>query len=250
MSLLATLLVALGVADLVRGADGPSRRVLAPAAAGAGTVLALLVLADLTSPGSLLVLFLEVAAVAAWAVLVERAQRSGTGHVRALAAPAAGLVAATALSGWADPVGGPLARWLGWLAVPDLTGVSPDRALLVVGLVLVQLATGNLVVRLVLTSVGAMGPPGVSQPSDRLRGGRLLGPMERVFILGLGLAGQLTAAGIVIAAKGLIRWPELRADQAADLEIGVDEVTEYFLVGSFVSWLVALAAVGAAALAG
>ena len=84
---------------------------------------------------------------------------------------------------------------------------------------------------------------GEPQPSDQLRGGRLLGPMERVLILGLGLAGQLTAAGLVIAAKGLIRFPELQStrNETTTVEaVGIDEVTEYFLVGSFVSWLVAL----------
>ena len=67
--------------------------------------------------------------------------------------------------------------------------------------------------------------------------------MERVLIIGLGLAGQLTAAGLVIAAKGLIRFPELqskRSDRESVDGAGIDEVTEYFLVGSFVSWLVAL----------
>ena len=123
---------------------------------------------------------------------------------------------------------------------------------LLLGLALVQLSTGNVVVRLVLTSIGAMKPdttlPDGSgpQPSDELKGGRLLGPLERVFILGLGLAGEVAAAGMVIAAKGLIRWPELRAKSEERDEkgrsTGIDAVTEYFLVGSFVSWLVALAA--------
>ena len=47
-----------------------------------------------------------------------------------------------------------------------------------------------------------------------------------------------------IAAKGLIRFPELQAkrDESSTVDaVGIDEVTEYFLVGSFVSWLVALA---------
>jgi hypothetical protein len=119
----------------------------------------------------------------------------------------------------------------------------------VVGLLLVNLATANVVVRLVLVGVGAMRPvpplegDSAPQPSDQLRGGRLLGPMERVLIIGLGLAGQLTAAGLVIAAKGLIRFPELQAkrdDRTSVDGVGIDAVTEYFLVGSFVSWLVAL----------
>ena len=44
-------------------------------------------------------------------------------------------------------------------------------------------------------------------------------------------------------AKGLIRFPELQAkrDESSTVDaVGIDEVTEYFLVGSFVSWLVAL----------
>ena len=79
----------------------------------------------------------------------------------------------------------------------------------------------------------------------QLRGGRLLGPLERLFILGLGLAGQVTAASLVIAAKGLIRFPELQSSSRADddgaaPDMRIHALTQYFLVGSFVSWLVAL----------
>jgi hypothetical protein len=61
--------------------------------------------------------------------------------------------------------------------------------------------------------------------------------LERVFILGLGLAGHLTAASIVVAAKGLLRFPELQSKPDQDR---IHRLTEYFLVGSFVSWLVPL----------
>ena len=61
----------------------------------------------------------------------------------------------------------------------------------------------------------------------------------------------MAAAGIVIAAKGLIRWPELRSYSQPRSSGGrhsdIDTVTEYFLVGSFVSWLVALSALVLAA---
>ena len=78
-------------------------------------------------------------------------------------------------------------------------------------------------------------------PTYRLKGGRLLGPMERVFIVGLGLAGEITAASVVVAAKGLLRWPELQAARAEGRGgPGIHAVTEYFLVGSFVSWMLAL----------
>ena len=123
---------------------------------------------------------------------------------------------------------------------PSLQGLPVDRALLLLGAFLVQLSTGNVLVRLVLAATDTVSPelhatPG--DPAEQLKGGRLLGPMERVLILGLGLAGQLTAAAIVIAAKGLLRWPEL---QSKPEQVRIHRLTEYFLVGSFVSWLVAL----------
>jgi len=80
---------------------------------------------------------------------------------------------------------------------------------------------------------------GAGDPEMELKGGRLLGPMERVVIVGLGVAGHLTAASIVIAAKGLLRFPELSSDRGQQR---IHQLTEYFLVGSFVSWLVALSA--------
>ena len=68
--------------------------------------------------------------------------------------------------------------------------------------------------------------------------------MERLLILGLGLAGQLTAATAVVAAKSIIRFPEINAQKAREngtiSAIGIDDVTEYFLVGSFASWILAL----------
>lgn len=115
---------------------------------------------------------------------------------------------------------------------------------MVVGVVLVQFATANQLVRLVLGSVGAVRPAGQPQPSDRLKGGRLLGPMERLLILSLGVGGQLAAAGAVVAAKGIIRFPELNAQKGQNGDVGIDEVTEYFLVGSFTSWLLALGGIG------
>ena len=47
--------------------------------------------------------------------------------------------------------------------------------------------------------------------------------MERVLILGLGLAGQLAAATAVVAAKSIIRFPEINAQKARENgDIGID----------------------------
>jgi hypothetical protein len=151
------------------------------------------------------------------------------------------LAALILLSGWASDVGGLVARWSSWVEVQGIGDVSPNRLLMVVGAVLLQFVTGNQLVRLVLGSVGAVKPEGQPQPSDRLKGGRLLGPMERILIFGLGLAGQLAAATAVVAAKSIIRFPEINAAKARENgNIGIDAVTEYFLVGSFASWIIAL----------
>lgn len=84
----------------------------------------------------------------------------------------------------------------------------------------------------------AVGVP-ASTNEKKLKGGRLLGPMERIFIVGLGAIGQFTGAAIVVAAKGLLRFPELQAGTKS----GPSDVTEYFLIGSFASWLIGLAGV-------
>ena len=242
MSLLGVLFLAIGSADLVRGRAARAGRYAAPLALG--TLVAVLVagLADLRSGPDQLLLVLVLATLLGWVVLAERAlRRPGARVGGALGVLAVGIAVLVGFSGSVGPVAGPLADWLSWTAVPRWPGLDADLALLIAGLFLVQLSTGNLLVRLALGWGGGPDGPGTHRPVTRLRGGRLLGPMERVFILGLGLAGQLTAAGIVIAAKGLIRWPELQAVSSGDEDDGIDTVTEYFLVGSFVSWLLALA---------
>lgn len=251
MTAFAVLLIAVGAADLTRSivSQRPPRTFGFPLAAlltGIATVWLVAGFAGLlTGPGWALAA-LSTLTVVVWIGLSERSLTTDRGHIAALIALAAGLVTHLAFSGWAPTAGGRLAQWLDWTHLP--WSPEPGRALLLTGLVLVQLSTGNLIVRLVLVSTGAMdAAPNRDEPSDELKGGRLLGPLERLFILGLGLAGQVTAAGLVIAAKGLLRWPELNAHSREGATAHIDKVTEYFLVGSFVSWLVALSALALAA---
>ena len=262
MSVFALLLIAVGVADLARsiveqrsGHDAAARRRVHRVGTEVGIAslwLGAALVGALTTASGWFLVGLATLSLAAWLLVSGWALTRDRGHVLALVTLAGGLLAQLALAGWAPKAGGALARWIAWADLP--WAPEPGRALLIAGLALVQLSTGNLVVRLVLISTGAMtprrdgDPSGAQQeqPSDALKGGRLLGPLERLFILGLGLAGQVTAAGIVIAAKGLIRWPELRSHAqpraAGGRHSDIDTVTEYFLVGSFVSWLVALGA--------
>lgn len=247
MTWLALWLLGVGVADLLRAVDSrPVRAAAVPV--GTATTIGVGLLAGLTGAGDLVALTLSVVPLVAWVALSERSLRRGGGHAEALLVLGGAAVALVVTSGFSSTADGPLADWLAWADLPFSGDEPVERLLLVAGLFVANLATGNVIVRLVLVSVGAMRPSGragherESEPSDKLKGGRLLGPMERIFILGLGLAGQVTAASIVIAAKGLIRFPELQSakDDATIKGDGIDQVTEYFLVGSFVSWLVAL----------
>ena len=238
MSALAVMLIAMGIADAVRRL---TRSVWVPPVAAPVVVVACAALSGLWHLGDLPLLAIAAAAGVGWVVLCARAEKTGEHQGGPLAVFGIALTLLILLSGWASDVGGLVERWTSWVEVPGVGDVSPGRLLMVVGVVLLQFVTGNQLVRLVLGSVGAVKPEGQPQPSDRLKGGRLLGPMERVLILGLGLAGQLAAATAVVAAKSIIRFPEINAQKARENgTIGIDEVTEYFLVGSFASWIIAL----------
>jgi hypothetical protein len=75
-----------------------------------------------------------------------------------------------------------------------------------------------------------------SAPSPVLKGGRLIGPLERILVFVLTLAGAYTLIAAVFAAKGIVRFPEISADGRSGNR------AEYFLIGSLVSWVTSLAA--------
>jgi hypothetical protein len=239
MSALAVMLIATGIADVCRRL---TVRLWLPVVIGPVIVVGCALLAALWHLGDVGLLAIAAAASIAWVMLCERAERTGEHELAPLAVFGAAVGLLIVLSGWGSDASGLVQRWSMWVDVPGLRDVSTTRLLMVLGVVLLQLVTGNQLVRLVLGSVGAVKPAGEPQPSDRLKGGRLLGPMERLLILCLGLAGQLTAATAVVAAKSIIRFPEINAQKARENgNVGIDDITEYFLVGSFASWIVALA---------
>jgi hypothetical protein len=212
-----------------------------PECLAAGAVVALGLLAGLTDRLDVLAWLVIALVVVGWGRVV----REGFGRGRPewpLALIGGALLGAVVVSPLAGEVDGPLADWLAALPWSSVSRSSPDTALLVLGGLLVQLSTGNVVVRLVLAATDTVNPARPERDASvRLKGGRLLGPMERLVIFGLGLGGHVTAASLVIAAKALIRWPELQSFRDGSAEgPTIDEVTEYFLVGSFVSWLISL----------
>lgn len=270
MTWVSIVLIGLGVADLVRSSLSRRRR-LAAHMAGPVVVLVAAMLSGVSRWADAVALLLALGGCALWTELSDRAQATGRQAIWALVSLAGTLVGLLAFSGAATSPGGPLESWLAWADLPGSGRADSGRVLLLTGLVLFNIATANIVVRLVLLAIGALRPDQLAlhpqpQAADRLKGGRLLGPMERLVILGLGLAGEFGAAGLVIAAKGLLRFPEIQASARGGATapgphrtagsanpalpgagagprsgpVGIDDVTEYFLVGSFVSWLLAL----------
>jgi hypothetical protein len=141
-----------------------------------------------------------------------------------------------------------------------LNSHSLSELALGLGILLFLSAPSNGVVRSVLRIAGTR----VTGGEKRLRAGRYIGVIERFLIFGLAVSGQATAAALVVSAKSILRFPELSrrareedkaeeeedqggavADENGDAEIvaDVDVITEYFLLGSLTSWLLALAPV-------
>ncbi|MHC9043693.1 hypothetical protein ACYX8G_03865 [Microbacterium saperdae] len=150
--------------------------------------------------------------------------------------------------------------------------VSFDLAMLVLGLAAFLLESANLVVRAALDGehtwrpmdsareeaatptaavtdsveaeaetpalVAHIAEPAATVPDPRagFKGGRLIGPLERMLVLILTLAAAYPILAAMLAAKGIVRFPEISRDG----ETGAR--AEYFLVGSLVSWVIALGA--------
>lgn len=155
--------------------------------------------------------------------------------------------------------------------------LSVDHTLLVLGALCILLESGNVIVRAALTSeMPAMIPeiaaptttvlptdaptgtgpatapgiataiadataagPDIHTPTPTvptLKGGRLIGPLERVIVFALTLTGVYSLLAAVLAAKGIVRFPEISRDGDTGSR------AEYFLIGSLVSWVIALAA--------
>lgn len=223
MSLLAVLLAAVGIADLARLVPTQvSRRTDLARAAGVGVLVALVVAIALGFRWHSLWIAVLAAAVVAAGSLSTPWWASWTLPVAAVLALVAGQQVPRARP--------PISSWYESLEITGLEGVAiPDAALAVaVALFLVQSA--NVVVRRVLIGAG----PDVIAEEQQLKGGRILGPIERLAIFALALGGNVAAISAVVAAKGILRFPEINRDHASGLK------AEYVLVGSFVSWGLAL----------
>lgn len=245
MSALAGWLIGIGLADLVAGGGGQPvgmRRGAVAVAAGGLAGGAATIVEWSVGAGAAVAAAVAVTA-AGWLTARTAASPRWAGSSLAVAVVlVGGAVAATVLT--VRPSEAPSAESLP-PAQLDAAG-----ALVLVGVALCLVGTANVAVRLLLriadvNSVAA---------ANRLRGGRVIGPLERLVLFGLGLAGGWIAAGFVLAAKSLLRLSELRAGgdppgPSRGRDERVEVLSEYVLLGSLASWSLALAAVGVVAVA-
>ncbi len=149
---------------------------------------------------------------------------------------------------------GPFVNWFEQAAPGFLSGVTFTMFATAIAAFLFLLNSANFVVRIVIDLTGVEvaddDPDATPQPTNTpvakrkvaLKGGRFLGPIERIMILALGLAGQFGAIAAVVGAKSIIRYPEISKSNDGG------KTAEYFLIGSGLSWGLALLALALSAL--
>lgn len=252
MILAGFLLLTVGAADLVRQFVPRSGRWIGFLVTG----LLLVVLGTVSNALVGMIVALAVGALWVWLMPADDDRRSALGFW-----PAVLLAGICALS----------VVWIGAREQPGLIdriwqldspfGAIPfELAVLTVGVVVFLLESSNLVVRAALDGEGTWRPrehvgaaasdpggeteqgpgtdlerlPAASQ--NGFKGGRLIGPLERVIVLLLTLTAAYPVLAAMLAAKGIVRFPEISRDGGSGAR------AEYFLVGSLVSWVVALGA--------
>jgi hypothetical protein len=230
--LLSSGLLGLAVTDLIRWSPATASVPRAWTAFFGGVVFAagLLALSDASWKLVLGVAAGEALVFALWVAFDYKPLR---GRPKLQLALIAGLlVALFVLSGTPAPVRGPLESWYSDLDLGFVESVPVDQFVLGVASALFLIASANRIVRLVLEAAAIRWEKG----EEALAGGRVLGPLERLMVAAIVLAGDPAAAAIVVTAKGLLRFPEIRSEGKAR---GPDQVTEYFLIGTFTSLFIA-----------
>lgn len=226
MIALGLLLLSLGSADLVRPRDRAARGAVLRSVAMSAVVAALTCWgAGLPAWWAVVV----VVVVAAWVLTTPESTVLGDAHPWPLVVLAILVVAALATGSDQPTPEGWLVDWYDSLEVAALDGVPFASFALGAGCLVFLIDSANIIVRMVLASTDA----GVMASEQTLKGGRVLGPIERIMIFALALSGEYAALTAVVAAKGILRFPEISRDVAG-------RKAEYVLVGSFVSWALAL----------
>jgi hypothetical protein len=236
--LLAIVLLAFGLADIVRDAIGGEdlpggrwRRFWSALAASFSMSVAAFYVAGRGGFGPWLLSAAIVLAVAGW--ITEARWLLARPRIQ-LTVVGASMAVALIVSGSFAPARGDLAHWYRNLPFSITHSVTATQAFLALAAAVFLLNTTNRIVRLVLDSVHADRVKG----ETKLRGGRYIGAIERIIVAALILAGSADGAGLIIAAKGFIRLPEIRSPGQVQAGLS-DEIAEYFLIGTLTSVVIA-----------
>ena len=230
--LVALALWGFGLVDLCRWSPGPvgMRRAAGAVVIGAVGAAALAGLAGACLSQILAVALVSLVVLAVWVGFDYRPLQGKSGLPFAWLG--AVLLALFACSGSVGPISGPLESWYEQLDLAFVEEVSVDQFVLGLSAMVFMAASGNRLVRLVLDAAGVS----LEKNESAVPGGRVLGPLERVLVFAIVLAGDPAAAAIVVTGKGLLRFPEIRSESRRS---GPDVVTEYFLIGTLTSLVIA-----------
>lgn len=255
----AIVVFSVGMADLVAGFSGRPTRFLRCSFAwivGVGAAIGTACALDFDTDAMLILGSIVAAFLLFWLLIRATDElRVGRGAVAfwAILLVFAGLIATD--SQWPPSDGGRLSEWIANVPIAGF-GTDSERVIVCAALVMFLLATANGVVRLIL-AMSSEDEPQDDDPDNRespideqhrLRGGRMIGPVERLLIFGFVVAGQVTAAVFVVSAKALLRFPEVNRESPQEGPQEIHRLNEYLVVGSLGSW--ALAFVAAALLRG
>lgn len=228
------VLIAVGAVDLLRQfvPESPRRFVLICAG------LAIILLGVLSAAWLPALLAIAIAAAWMWLFPLGERARASFWPAVALAIVCGAFVAVLGPRSDAGLIGG------SWQLVTPFGELAFDQTLLLIGALFIVLESGNVIVRAALMAEMPSAAPratpddgdGAVSTRSTLKGGRLIGPLERVVVFALTLAGIYSLLAAVLAAKGIVRFPEISRDGDSG------DRAEYFLIGSLVSWVVALAA--------
>lgn len=238
MLLLAAIVLIVGIGDILR--DVLRGRVGTLAAGGmlVGVTAVVLLGVWLLAEPHWWLLALCLPPVVLWYAAVPAGAEAPPRSVRAVAPAIVGfIVLCLVVTLWGDSIlEGPEA-----LSLPQIGRFNTEFAVLAAGVVLFHVSSANSLVRLALGAEHGgrgSGDRALVVRPPQLKGGRWIGPLERIALTALLVAGAYPVAAGLLAAKGIVRFPEMQEDRAEGNR------AEYFLVGSFVSWTLAIVAAG------
>ena len=226
--------------------------------AGAAWVIAAVALVLTTGlPWASAVVALVVSALAT----VLLAARARLAAVSGFVLTAAAIALAVLVDGTAVDADAPLARMLADSAQAE--ALAPSVVVVAIAALVFLGPTSNALVRAIVAAARRTDEPSDAPPQrstawrvlrrDRelavvrkdepeatvsgFRGGRIVGPLERVLVFASLLAGMPVVIAGLVAAKGVVRFPEISADRSGGTK------AEEFLVGTLCSFLLASLAV-------